>query len=122
MKLYNKEEFLKLPKGTLFIFGPEKRIGTLEPSYRSLNVKYESMTNDFVYKALIDIDADSSETLMEIDDRIQKETRLNGISSNIPMDLDCTTRDGLYEEKATYIVFDNEEIKAIITSLQSLVK
>lgn len=122
MKLYSKEEFLKLPEGTLFIFGPENKIGTLEPTFRSLNVKYGSLTNDFVYKALIDIDADSTETLMEIDERVQEETRRNGISSNIPIDLECTTRDGLYEEKATYIVFDNEEIKAIIASLQTLVK
>lgn len=122
MKLYNKEEFLKLPSGTLFIFGPVYQEAMLEPAIHSLNIKYESMTNDFVYKALVDIDADSSETLMDIDERAQKETRVNGISSNIQMDLECTTRDGFYEEKATYIVFDNEEVKAIVASLQSLVK
>lgn len=122
MKLYNKEEFLKLPSGTLFIFGPGWRAGSLEPAFRSLNVKYGSMKNDFMYKALVDIDADSTETLMDIDERAQKETLRYGISSDIPLELDCPTRDGLYDEKATYIVFDNEEIKAIIASLQSLVK
>jgi len=119
MKLYNKTEFLKLPPNTLFMFGPGHHDG-LGVSSSPLNVKYGSMDNDFVYKALVDLDFDDSNEIEEIHGEMNKAVKVNGVSEHYPMDLDATSRDGLYEEDALYLVFDKDEVQAIIASLQTL--
>ncbi len=123
MKLYSKEEFLKLPSGTLFVFGPaDWTEGQIEPGYLALNVKYESLRDDFVFRPLIDIEVRSSEERDELNDFILGEMKTCDISSDIPMDLFATSRDGLFEKDSTYLVLSNEELKAVIASLQTLVK
>lgn len=119
MKLYNKTEFLKLPPNTLFMFGPGHDYG-LGVGSSSLNVKYDSMRNDFVYKALVDLDYDDSNEIEEIHGKMTKAVKINGVSEHFPIDLEATTRDGLYEEDALYLVFDKDEVQAIVASLQTL--
>lgn len=119
MKLYNKAEFLKLPPNTLFMFGPG-RDDDLAVGSSSLNVKYGSMKNDFVYKSLVDLEANGSDEICYIQEAMVKDVVINGVSENYPMDLEATTGEGFYEESSLYLVFDKEEIKAIVSSLQSL--
>lgn len=119
MKLYNKTEFLKLPPNTLFMFGPGREDG-LAVGSSALNIKYGSMKNDFVYKSLVDLEANGSDEICYIQEDMVKGVIINGVSENYPMDLDATTGEGFYDEDALYLVFDKDEVQAIIASLQTL--
>lgn len=119
MKIYNRAEFMKLPENVLFAFGPHKE-GVIELPATALCIKLGTFNNDFLYRSLVDLDYDNSNDLYDITEDAIKQVRTEGISGNYPLDMEATRGEGLYDNDALYTVFDKEEIKAIVSSLQSL--
>lgn len=95
MKLYNREEFLKLPEGTFFAKG--------EPwCFQALSIKGASFDGDFWSLDPVGIEADG------MHDRVDRFERMLG-GESIPMD-DAFYRDGLRESNAIFLVFEPEDL------------
>jgi hypothetical protein len=107
MKVIDRETFLQLPQGTVFV--------KLNACYLSeLMVKRGSYPDDFVYRSMIEVESESSNIFcdMLID---ACETRTRDI---IPLDWDRDIhRDGLFDEAQMFGVLDKEELTNVITLL-----
>lgn len=104
MKIYRRKEFLALPNGILFCEGEMCVFGPPE-------VKTHTYDNDFVSACLNDID------FHDVGDLYDKYTEMLNTGKSYPLDLDSTTRNGLFEEDALFLVYEAEDIKALIAFL-----
>jgi len=108
MKIVTKQEFYKLPNGTLFSY--------YEPCIiNGLMIKLDTITSgvygkepiDFFYQDLIgNVNTDNGEF---------SEILINAQENKVDFDLDFEVgeRDGLYEENALYVVYNSDEIKQL---------
>lgn len=100
MKIYNREEFMKLPEGTIFTSG--------EPyAFLNLLIKGETWEVDFLESSLLDIDSFSSD---ENSDRMN-EMKKNGTSYEINKSFG---REGLFDDKMLYMVFEKKDLEYMI--------
>lgn len=114
MRIVNKQEFYKLPNGTLY--------SEYRPCYFSgLQIKNETIFDgdrpvDFFYEDLIgNVDADSSGDFFDILEKCEKD------KSEFNLDFDCGSRDGLYEEDALYAVYNTDEIIALSNKISQCI-
>jgi hypothetical protein len=112
MKIVNKQEFYKLPEGTLY--------SEYEPCVlNGLNVKGMNMVGldnkliDFTLKSIIgNVYCDSS------DDFVNILTDAEENKTSIKLDFDYYGRDGLYEDDALYAIYEEKDIDDFIKQLQ----
>lgn len=107
MKIYNRENFLKLPSGTIFCQG-EKWY------WNQISVKSDTFGNgnDFLFSGLTDIEANDSGGFFDI----LGEMCHKGVS--YPLDPEGYVRDGMYNEKAIFLVYEKEDLEALIKIFQ----
>ena len=117
MRIINREEFLKMPSGTLFSFGETHNI-----NFSGLMVKYDTLINkeniryDFIYQNLIaPVKAEDSNELMDTICRAIKT------GENFELDFDCSERDGVFDESAIYAIYEKSEIEALINLLNTCI-
>jgi hypothetical protein len=116
MRIVSKQEFYTLPEGTVFSF--------YEPCIiRGLLIKgetlfYDGEPGDFIHNDLIgNIECSGSD---EYDDKLE-DSQENG--TNMPLDFENTSRDGLYDEDALYAVYTPEDVQGLIDCLaETLIK
>ena len=112
MKIVNKQEFYKLPSGTLFSYYKPCIIN-------DLMVKLDTITSgiyngdpiDFYYKDLIsNVNTDNGE---------YSEILINAQENKVDFDLDfeVASRDGLFEDDALYVVYNSGEIKELANKI-----
>lgn len=106
MRIVNKQEFYKLPNGTLY--------SEYEPCiFTGLKIKNDTIFNgnepiDFFYEDLIgNVEANSSGDFIDILDKCEKD------KNEFNLDFECSERDGLYEDDALYAVYNTDEIIAL---------
>lgn len=109
MKIVNRTAFLALPAGTLFAQYRPHIIGDIQ-------IKQESMTNDFLVQDLTEVACDSGDSLAVID-LIDTSLKTGGSFS---LDLDCTYRDGAFNLDQLFIVWEQSDYDQLIAKLQSL--
>ncbi len=105
MKIYKRAEFLKLPEGTIFSQGERW-------CFYGLQVKGETLGNDFIERSLIDIRSEGCE------DWSEKLEEMLADGTSYPID-DAYGRDGLFEDDALFLVYeksDLEELKNVINA------
>lgn len=111
MRIINRAEFLAMPTGTLY--AKYSSLGC----WGELSVKEDSTNfNDwFQYDLLNGWDGcnDSNEFM----DKVLKCEKGDGELRN---DLECSGRDGLYEDNQQFIVYDKNDIKQLISKLKEL--
>lgn len=104
MKIVNREDFLKLPEGTFFCKGKQWY-------WDNFSVKGYSFINDFQYMNLCDIQADSSDQLVDrYDEMLEKGT-------SYPL-RDSMGRDGFFEEDAVFLIYEREDLDKLIKMMQ----
>ncbi|AGO48283.1 hypothetical protein Phi17:1_gp7 [Cellulophaga phage phi17:1] len=111
MRIVNKQEFYKLPKGTLF--------AKYEPIiFDGLCIKYQNTYNhknepiDYVYESLLgNVDCESSEHFGDI----LFEAEENG--NSFKLDFDCIERDGCYDDEELFAVYEKEDVVKFIRKL-----
>lgn len=105
MKIINRKEFLSMPSGTVYShYVPQVADG--------LMVKYETLTNDWVYQDLLfNVDGESSEEASE------KLTNAEEHGSSFRLDLHCGSRDGIYDDNQLFMVYEKEDVKRLIKKL-----
>lgn len=107
MRIVNRKQFLELPSGTLYT---KYESGW---NFGELAIKKESCGNDWRYIELIGWPQDcsgSSELFVNLQ-QYEKEWR---------NDLECSARDGFYEEEQLFAIYDKEDVQQLITKLQEL--
>lgn len=103
MKVYNKKDFLKLPEGSVFCKG-------CKWCFENLSIKGKSFDSDFLYVDLCNIDAfDTAQWVDRLEDSLK-----NGTSYQINND---TSRDGLFQEEAIFLVFEKKDLEYLIKVL-----
>lgn len=115
MKIVNFKEFLKLPDNTLFCEMDKECVF----DFSSLSIKGSTISaRDFFYKPLFTVDAQSDVDHAEMFFTAMVEVDARKESNPIPLDFDCGRRDGMFDEDRLYAVFNKDEIRGVIASLQ----
>lgn len=108
MKIVNRQEFLKLPKNTLFsIYVPcvvsDLAIKSCDPGY---------MENDYMYTDIIGAIKwdymDYHDTLL----RMEEE------NYSVESDFDSASRDGFFNNDELYFIYEKEDIENLIRRLK----
>ena len=115
MKIINKQEFYKLPSGTLY--------SDYDPCvFHGLKIKGDTIAHDdtprdFCYEDLIgNVKSGSSDELFDILDDAENH------KTNFPLDFDSEERDGMYDEDSLYAIYDNDDVLGLIKRLKLLIK
>lgn len=110
MKIVNKQEFYKLPEGTIY--------SNYEPCvFDGLKIKQSTIYDgdkpiDFFFENLIgNIDAKDSVQLVDV--LIEAEEN----KTSIKLDFNCCERDGLYDENALYAIYEPGDIEKLVSKL-----
>lgn len=99
MRIYTREEFLKLPEGVLFCKG--------KPWYwGDFSVKGESLQTDFIYRSLCWVDAESS------GDATDKMERMLNEGASEPMET-AYGRDGMFDGEDLFLVFEESDLREL---------
>jgi hypothetical protein len=104
MKIVNRETFLKLPAGTIYLEYSRHNFGELcvkEDTYVD--------SNDFTFRIIAaEVNAQNlSEELAMFERALEK-------NESICLDFNCTMRDGKYEEKQLYAIYEEQDIDKLI--------
>ncbi len=110
MRIVNRKEFLALPAETVY--------SEYQPSYfQGLFIKCnqpEEYENDFRYTNLIcDLDVESTDIFCDVIDLLEESS-----SNKHPIDFDTTIRDGSFNDKQLFAIWDKEDVKGLIARLQ----
>lgn len=104
MKILNRKEFLLLPENTLFAKYHPCVIGELA-------IKGETFGNDFYVQSIADsIEANDTGEFIE-----KLAAAENG--EDIRLDLNCEGRDGMFDDDQLFMVYDKQDVEAIIKRL-----
>ena len=113
MKIVNRQEFYKLPEGTLYSEFKPYYFGGLYIKGETLS--YNNIPSDFVTEDLIgNIESDNSD---EYHDNIVQAVENK---TSLKLDFDCAGRDGMYEEDMMYAVYEKDDIAQFILRLTKL--
>lgn len=100
MRIYNRDEFLKLPAGTIFAKG--------KPQYfESLSVKADSMPNDFIYRQLVWFESHG-----DTGDEFDLGRRFNAMVENgasFRME-QSYGRDGCFDDEDLFLVYESADL------------
>lgn len=105
MKLLNRQEFLKLPSGTLYAKYGDGFFGKIQ-------VKFDTTSSDFYAMPLIQINTDDHIDACQSFENT-KQCRL---------DFENIMRDGYFEEHQLFAVFEAIEITSLIEIMQTALK
>jgi hypothetical protein len=114
MRILNREEFLKQPEGVLF--AKYKSTGQFD----TLCVKHDTMFGfdgraiDFRYQDGMEILADDTGEYLEVMKNAEK-------GAPFSLDLNCGSRDGLFDADQLFVVFEQADLEAYCTLIQSCV-
>ena len=107
MKLYKKQDFIKLPAMTIY-----SRVPTHFELCEGLFCKTssgEEYTNDFVEQDLIS-EAGFPNGINDGMDALDYQINLRDELKDFRTDLECAGRDGMFEDEDTFVVWDKKDI------------
>ncbi len=106
MRIVNREEFLAMPAGTIYM--------EYDGSFGNLCVKGDSLSVDFYSNSVTcEVDCDSSGELADILHEAE-----NNSSYSIPLHFNTECRDGLFEEKQLFAVYEERDTTGLIARLE----
>lgn len=112
MKIVNAEEFLKLPEFTLYCkYEPCIYQGNMCIKLESIYDGDESI--DFFYQTIDQVQHQDS------DDWFEKLDEMEEKGSSFPVDKENSSRDGCYDKDQLYMIYEKEDVLAIIEMLIS---
>lgn len=110
MRIVSRDEFLKLPSGTLYANIGKREYGINGELY----IKYATLEeDDWVYASLVDVEMCYGDDRWYFLDKAYKDS-----SYEIPLDTYATCRDGRHDgNERVFLVFSKKEVKQLITLL-----
>lgn len=109
MRIVDRKTFLALPEGTLCA-----KYSTLG-NFGDLMLKGATWGSDFWYQSLPEVDADDSNAFFDTMLAAEK-------GEPFKLDLDCQSRDGLFDEDQRFVVWDADDLRQLIARLQTASK
>lgn len=112
MRIVKRDEFLKLPAGTIFAKG--------QPMYfESLSVKGDSLPNDFIYRQLVWFES-HGDTKDEYDQGRRYDAMVeNGASFPIN---DAYGRDGCFDDDDLFLVYEEADLAVLRDLIDAALK
>ena len=107
MRIYSRQEFLSLPCPVLYMKWEQNN-----PSFE-LKVKHDNLGNDWCYVGVGDTYSMEGKHLY-LDDIFNESI------TNFDLDLECGSRDGCFDDKEMFIVFEKQDIEKIKHLLNTL--
>lgn len=109
MRIVNRKTFLAMPEET--VFAKYATLGSLG----EICIKGESYANDYWYQPLANsVDANNTGDFIDTMAAAEQGTPFK-------LDLDCQSRDGLFEEDQRFVVWEPEDVKQLVERLQRCV-
>jgi len=109
MKVVDRATFLAQPRGTLFC---KVRACEVEP----LRIKLDSLENDFIYRDLIELDADNSTAFADM----TIAACLDKTRDELPLDWHVDmSRDGLFDADQMFAILDGDEGARLVNMLSA---
>lgn len=104
MKILNKEDFLKLPKGVLY--------AKYEPCiFEDIQIKGETLTeSDWVFSTLLEVG--TLNTLEAMDVALIKGT-------SFIVDFDSSQRDGCFDDEQLFAVYEKKDVLEMINKISN---
>lgn len=109
MRIVDRKTFLTLPAGTVFAKYEPIIIG-------ELRIKGETVGQDFLEQALHDAWCVGDEDTLAWQDRWLKMAETGEESPRL--DLDCQSRDGLFDEDQLFVIYSAQDVRDIIARLR----
>jgi hypothetical protein len=114
MKLLNREEFLKLPKGTLYDKYYQKLLG--DTCVKDASIRAEEEIGDFYTMPYINI----SDDVFDNDHSDASDYFVKTMQCDL--DFDCYGRDGFFDKDQLFAGFEAKELSEITKILQTVLK
>lgn len=115
MRIVNRQTFLKLPAGVLYaVYQKTGDFGTLSVK-DDTSFGFDGSAIDFFYQNCMEIEADGSEEWL----KVLTDAEDNGSSFNL--DLNCGSRDGLFDDDMLFAVFEQADLDSLRTLLLTCV-
>lgn len=109
MRIVDRKTFLSLPANTVYC--------TYQPCYFGpIEIKGDSLANDWFLQSLDTVKGDSCDERTDI----LEAAELRGEA--FQFDFECEHRDGCFEDKDLYAVWENDDILSLISRLQECIK
>ena len=110
MRIVNRKEFLSLPEETLF--------SKYEPCcFEPILIKGETLANDFIFQSINDaIKWGDPEEFSDVLFKAEKS------GDSFDIDLDCTERDGMFDEDQLFAVWEKKDLAQLIDRLNTALK
>lgn len=106
MRIVDLTTFRAMPPGTVF--------QKWAPDYwEALEIKEDTLPSDFVATAITEIPV-SSDDMSESDDLCRRMRA----GEDVPVNLDFTSRDGLYDREQLFAVWAPDDVRALIEQIQ----
>lgn len=106
MKIVNLEEFRKMPSGTLFSKFEPCVFESLE--IKGLNTGLQDFYSQDISSAVVDLQSGCPEKLLDA----------HTSGESLPMDFDSVCRDGMYNGKQLFAVWESRDVVGLISRLQ----
>jgi len=111
MKILNRDQFLKMPPGT--VYSKYEPVFFYDIEIKGDSIYFNGGGNDFGCQHIKDaVDAGSSEDFADI---LLAAEETGG---SFKMDFDCQGRDGLFEDDQLFAVWEKEDVEALIKRLE----
>jgi len=102
MKIVDRKTFLALPEGTVF--------AKYKPCvFEALSIKGETWGNDFLVQYI-----DTALSADEADNLLYGAAETG---ASLPMDFDCLSRDGCFDDDQLFAVWERADVEALIARL-----
>lgn len=118
MRIVNRHEFLAMPAGTVFVkFPAQPADGShIDLGYDGIIcIKEDTVGDDFIVQELLPYFEDVNDGGDWAD---VMSSMLEGKTSP-PLDYECTVRDGLFDEKQLFLVWDKIDLERMIGRLNA---
>lgn len=113
MKIINREQFLKLPAGILYAKYTPCIFEDIQIKYDTRN-GFDEKPIDWIYQDLLEINRKDNQDYYDVLDYAQET------GDSFELDLECCSRDGLYDEKQLFAVFELKDVSYLIGKLTTL--
>jgi hypothetical protein len=105
MRIVNRNEFLKLPKGT--VYSKYRSLGM----FNGLYIKGDTWTNDWIYQDLLEEvecnnDSEFADIMLAAED-----------GAEFTFDLNCGSRDGAFDDSDMFAIYDLRDLTPLINKL-----
>lgn len=107
MKILNREQFLSLPSGILYMKYEPYNLGELQ-------IKESTLDNDFICLDLNGIEMSDEEQLFHVLIEAQENGR------NVELDMELTYRDALYDKNQLFMVLEKDDVLKLTNKLNDI--